>query len=94
MDDITESTDVSLGKLWKFVRDKEACCASIHGVAKSHTGLSNLTDPWIKSPLFFTPPGHFTMGQMYGFKIKDHQLLFPQEYGTEFLDVSADYLSD
>ena len=48
---------------------------------------------------FFMSPGHFTMDQMYGFKIKDHQLFFPQAYGTEvnyypFLDLSADNLSD
>ena len=44
-------------------------------------------------------PGHFTMGQMYGQKINDHQLLFPQVYGTKvsyypFLDLNADNLSD
>ena len=43
--------------------------------------------------------GHFNMDQMYGFKIKDYQLFFPQAYGTEFnyspsLDLSADNLSD
>ena len=36
---------------------------------------------------------------MYGFKINDHQLFFPQAYGTEVnycpsLDLSADHLSD
>ena len=83
VDDITDSMDMSLSKLWKFVRDQEAWCAAIHRVAKSHTGLRNLTDPWIKSPLFFMPPGHFTMDQMYGFKINNHQLSFPQAYGRE-----------
>ena len=35
-------------------------------------------DPWIKSPPFFMPSGHFTKDQMYGFKINDHQLFLPQ----------------
>ena len=55
-------------------------------------------DPQIKSPPFFMPPGHFTLDQMYGLKINDHQLFFPQAYGTEVsyfpsLDLSADDLS-
>ena len=41
-------------------------------------------DPWIKSSPFFMPPGHFTMDQIYGLKINDHQLFFPQANGTEF----------
>ena len=39
--------------------------------------------PRIKSPPFFMRPGHFTMDQMYGFKINDHQLFCSQAYGTE-----------
>ena len=44
LDGIADAMDMNLGKLREMLRDREALRATVHGVAKSRTQLSDLTE--------------------------------------------------
>ena len=41
LDSITDSVDMNLSELWEIAKDREVWHATVHGVAKSWTGLKN-----------------------------------------------------
>ena len=52
LDDITNAMDMNLSKVSETVRDREACCASFHMVAKSQTWLGDWTSVFLSDKNF------------------------------------------
>ena len=78
LDGITDLMDMSLGKLWELVMDRQAWHAMIHGVTKSRTQLSDRTElnngnPWgdLGNPLGFgNLPVGSTFNLSFNFSLK------------------------
>ena len=51
LDGITDSTNMSLSKLWEIIKNREACLAAFHGVTKSWTQLSEWTTTYTSMSL-------------------------------------------
>ena len=52
VDAITEPMDMSLGKLWEMVKDRETWCVAVHVVTKSQTQLSDCTTTGVRTGKF------------------------------------------
>ena len=104
LDDITDSMDTSLSKLWDFLMDREAWCAAVHGILKSQTWLSDWTERnWFymyRLVIIPDPSGLFTeilhvddLFSHVASKFNFFWLIFNEEYYSQGLNISYESAS-
>ena len=80
LDGITSVMDMSLRELQKLVMDREAWRATVHGITKSRTGLSNWTElNWgceSPEPFHRANSGFFNVHEIYNLKLQDTTIIF------------------